>query len=202
MPDPHPFKSIFSGIVRLLCRAVTARTFGHDALPAPMVHAILRRLCGSLHRFTVLLARLQSGPIPPRAPRASPTQPAGPTPAGPTSAGPTASAKPFRLPRTRGWLLPLLPVNGAVAGYQLSVLLAQPEMTALVLASPAFARLLRPLIRMLAVDLPPALQPPPKPPRRRRPRPRPAPPDRTLPSRRPSIVVQGSRLPRIVYGPG
>ena len=62
----------------------------------------------------------------------------------------------------------------AAAASQLRHLLTDPEVLALLRASPALVQLLRPLCRMLGVDLPVEFLPPkpanaePKPPRRRR----------------------------------
>ena len=216
MPVPLPFTSFraaFAGILRALCAALAVRGTGRTPIPMPMLLAIVGRILRASHRFANLLARFRAGGPMARAARARPSARPSASPSGPPPAGPRA-APALRLPRRWGWLLPLLPVDAAVAGSQLGHLLAQPELAGLIAGSPGLARLLRPLARMLAMDLPAPLQPPrraakPRPePVRRTPPPQhpgpqyPGPPDRLLPSRRPSIVVQGSRLRRIVYGPG
>ena len=199
MPFLLPFTTIqgaFSGILCALCTSLATRNAGHNPLPAALTAALSWRLIRAMSRFARLVARLHAGRPCVPAPRASPaprTQP---------------RARPYHLPRSRGWLLPLLPllpINAAVANGQLTHLLAQPEMAELIAGAPTLGRLLRPLARMLAIDLPAALQRPSRrrPPRVRPARPKPPPPDRGLPSRRPSIVVgHGKRLRRIVYGPG
>jgi hypothetical protein len=73
---------------------------------------------------------------------------------------------------------------------QLRHLLADPEMTALIQAAPQAGRLLRPLCRNLGVELPPCLQPPPRPPR----------PARAAPSSLPK--PRAKKLSRKRWGPG
>jgi len=83
-------------------------------------------------------------------------------PRAPTRRPPPA---PFpRLPHKFAWLVRLVP-EAACYGSQLRHLLAEPEMAALLAASPQARRLVRPLCRMLAVP-PPAVPgaPPPDPP--------------------------------------
>ena len=65
-----------------------------------------------------------------------------------------------RLPSRRGWLLRELGWEVAVYGSQLENLLAEPDMQALVTARPGLGRLLRPLCRMLGVDVPGLALPP------------------------------------------
>ena len=77
-----------------------------------------------------------------------------------------------RVPSRRAWLIGLsLNVNGANA--RLQHLMYDPEMAALLAASPRLVALIRPLCRMLAVEFPHGVLPPrppraPRPPRRRR----------------------------------
>ena len=68
-----------------------------------------------------------------------------------------------RLPTTRGWINARIPDAAPCAG-TLILLLQDPEMPALVRAAPQTGRLLRPLCRALAVDLPDWLRLPPRPP--------------------------------------
>jgi hypothetical protein len=56
-----------------------------------------------------------------------------------------------RLPRGFGWLLPLVPCQAANYASQLRLVLAEPEMVALLAAVPQAGRVLRPLCRMLAI---------------------------------------------------
>ncbi len=57
-----------------------------------------------------------------------------------------------RLPNGFGWLCVLAPYKAAGFGSQLQFLLGDPEMVALLLASPRLVKLLRPVCRMLAID--------------------------------------------------
>ena len=88
----------------------------------------------------------------------------------------TAISKPRApaLPRKFGWLV--IAGKHQAAGYasQLQHLLAEPEMAALLDAAPQARRVLRPLCRALAIDLPWTVTPP-RPPKPRKPRPKPAP---------------------------
>ena len=88
----------------------------------------------------------------------------------------TAVSKPRvpALPRRFGWLV--IAGKHQAAGYasQLQHLLAEPEMAALLDAAPQARRVLRPLCRALAIDLPWTVTPP-RPPKPRKPRPKPAP---------------------------
>ena len=86
-------------------------------------------------------------------------------------ATPPAAAPKLRLPGHRAWLCCLCP-GGAAARSRMQHLLEDPEMRALLAASPRLMALVRPLFHILGVVLPAALQPP-KPPRKpRKPRPR------------------------------
>ena len=89
---------------------------------------------------------------------------------------PARAPRPPRLPGNFGWLLGMSSATAA-AGSQLAYLLTDPDMLALLRASPHLVQMLRPLCRMLGVTLPAEFQPPPpppdpdaepKPPRRRR----------------------------------
>ena len=64
-----------------------------------------------------------------------------------------------RLPSRRGWLVRALGYEAAGYGSQLAALLAEPELQALLLATPAAGRILRPLCRMLGVEPMGALAP-------------------------------------------
>ncbi len=115
-------------------------------------------------RLANLFARWQAGTLPRPRPRPGRTR------------KPSAPIPPNRrLPRTAAWLLHHIPPS-AVAGNRLASFLARPDFAEFLAAAPQAARILRPLCRMLGTPLPPALQLPPRPPRRRPPRPRPAQP--------------------------
>ena len=90
--------------------------------------------------------------------------------------GKTAGRGPA-LPRRFGWLVVAGKHQAVGYGSQLQHLLGEPEMAALLEASPQARRVLRPLLRALAVELPWTLTPPrPSQPRKpRKPRPQPEP---------------------------
>jgi hypothetical protein len=69
------------------------------------------------------------------------------------------AASAHRLPDGFAWLVRLAP-EAACFGGQLRHLLSDPEITALLSAAPAMGRVLRPLCRMLGVELGPDLLPP------------------------------------------
>jgi len=184
-------------------RAAVAIACGPPPLGGPLVFRLTRPLAANLaarlhgrlgkmmQAFAALVAHLTEfgADAPPRprrrkpAPRpdvaASPAPDAPPdtpqtTPYGTIAAArPESPPRPPRLPGNVGWLTGLSPAAAAGAS-QLRHLLTDPEVLALLRASPALVQLLRPLCRMLGVDLPVEFLPPkpanaePKPPRRRR----------------------------------
>ncbi len=81
------------------------------------------------------------------------------------------------MPRKFGWLLDAGKHNAAYFTNQFNDLLTTPEMVALLEAAPQAKRMLRPLCRALAVDLPWTVAPPrpPRPTQPRKPRPKPEP---------------------------
>jgi hypothetical protein len=124
------------------------------------------RLVGRLH------ALWQQG----RLPRPRPSR------AGRRTTVPAPSRPEF--PRRRAWLVDLGGHHAAGSGSQLQYFLQRPDAAEFLAAVPQAGRHLRPLCRMLGVDLPPVLQLPPRAPRKPRPRtllPSPPPLDRPLP---------------------
>ena len=188
---PSHFQDAFAAIIRALCGGLAGQYARPNNFPQPLFVALHTFLSSRIRRFASLVARVRAGTIRPSRPRRLRSGLARP---------PRPPA--YYLSRRRGWLLPVVPSAIAYAS-QLSHLLAQPDMAELIARAPTLGRLLRPLARMLAMDLPAALQRPasvraarPKPEK-----PKPPLPDHTLPSRRPSIVVRGTRLSRRVFGP-
>jgi hypothetical protein len=57
------------------------------------------------------------------------------------------------LPRRFGWLLPLVPGEAANLASQLCCVLAEPDMVALLAATPQARRILGPLCRMLGIEV-------------------------------------------------
>ena len=140
----------------LWTRALTARLLG--ALAGPVITRILR----SQERIARALAHLAAGRSP-RKPRP------GTRPAGPRTPFPN---------RRHGWLAAMLDHRVRATASQLAALLHQPGVAETIAAAPGAARTLRPLCRMLGVDLPAPLRLPPPPPRAAPPPrpPRPQPP--------------------------
>ena len=143
----HRLDAIFFSLLHHIAAAF--RPLGGFAQPA------WTRVSRASQRLRAILRRIAAGTFPP--PRRAPTNPDAPKRQG----GPRA---PY-LPRRRGWL-------GHLAGYQarnltsqLNHLLADPQTHATLAAAPpharaAFARALATTARLLALDLPPLLQPP------------------------------------------
>ncbi len=114
------------------------------------------RISRSRQRLARLLAHLVAGRLPRiRAPRVQ-TRPATP-PAEPNG----AAIMP--VPARRLWLVIKLGYHAAGFGSQLNTLLHVPGVAETLAASPGAVRTLRPLCRLLGVDLPPALRMPPRP---------------------------------------
>jgi len=146
-----------------LCKAVAARIapgiagWAMQAATIVLIWGKLRRIEGKVQR---LLARFQAGRLwvrtTPSVSRSgggrtakSPLKPTAKLPRLPTA----------KLPRRFGWLMALVPYEAACFSSQLRHLLGEPEMVALLQASPQARRVLRPLARMLGIE--PALLAPP-----------------------------------------
>ena len=172
---PRSPAECFDTLVAWLSRAVVAR-MGGGLLSQLVIGHIIDRLRGIKQGFARLAARIAAGTYRPR--RATPR-------------GPLATPRPRppdRLPRTFGWLIPLVP---DATGYrsQLEFLLRDPGFAALLAAAPAsLGRPIRSLCWMLRVTPPEILAPPkrprkpPKPREPRQPRPAPLPPPRPPPT--------------------
>jgi hypothetical protein len=156
---PPGLAKTFGLIIDGLRRAAAVRMAADPSVRPPLllVHAWLGRL---VQRFAALVARAEAGTLrPPRRGRQrSPDK------------SPPGEKRP-RWPQNFAWLIRMLPYQAACFGSQLQHQFSQPEMMALLEAAPQAGRLLRPLCRMLAVELPPALRLPPRPPRPRKPKP-------------------------------
>jgi hypothetical protein len=141
----------FALIIDGLCRLVAARHA--RGLAGPMVILIWTRLRRAGARFATLLARFEAGTLPASAPARRRTAcRSAALPADPGDDGLGAGNASPRLPRGFGWLLRLAPETACGAG-QLRHLLADPEVAALLAAAPRMAQALRPLCRMLGVEV-------------------------------------------------
>jgi hypothetical protein len=189
------FWLIINGLREAVARRSAAR---HSETPVlVLVWGRLNRLA---QRFAALVAHVEAGTLrPPRrgaplrrrapppeetpppgeaTPPREPSPPGGPPPPGGPAPPDPAAENPPRPPRKRypeafGWLIRALPYEAACFGSQLQHQFSQPEMIALIEAAPQVGRILRPLCQILAIELPPSLRLPPRPPRRRRARPKP-----------------------------
>ena len=207
---PHPLAERFGIILGLLCKGLTDPRARRPLDPARTM-LLWKRLARLVQRVAALIAlATQPGGLvapPPRVRRtpAPPAECAAPGPDAPTPDSPTAGAPPpgalaapgatpplpsrparRRFPRRPGWLR-AVSLDTAAAGSQLQHLLTDPEMAALLAATPALARLLRPLCRMLAV-VAPGIPAAPARPRAPRP-PRPPRPPKWRPGRRVDLMA-------------
>ena len=152
LTSPASAPDRFALLIEALCASVAA---SHArGLAGPVIVLIW----GRLRRMA---ARFAAAAIPAVSRRAS-----RPARSSPARSRPRAHDGRPRLPGGFGWLIRLSPA-AACHGGQLQRLLADPEMAALLAATPRMGRLLRPLCRMLAVEPPPGLLAPPN--RARRP---------------------------------
>ena len=165
LTSPSSATDRFALLIEALCESVAA---SHArGLAGPVIVLIW----GRLRRMA---ARFAAAAIIPAAPRRA----SSPARSRPAPSRPGAEARP-RLPGGFGWLIRLSPA-AACHGGQLQRLLADPEMAALLAATPRMGRLLRPLCRMLAVKPPPGLLAPTN--RARRPATRAAPGEAATPA--------------------
>ena len=159
LTGPSSATDRFALLIEALCASVAA---SHArGLAGPVIVLIWGRLRRMAARFAAAVAAIPAAPG--RASRPAQPRPALSSPA--RSGSGVRDARP-RLPGGFGWLIRLSPA-AACHGGQLQRLLADPEMAALLAATPRMGRLLRPLCRMLAVEPPPGLLAPPN--RARRP---------------------------------
>ena len=199
---PHPLADRFGMIIGLLRKGM-ADPRARRPLDQPRVLLLWNRLGRLAQRVAALIAlatqpgglvtpppRVRRKPAPP-ADRAAPSPDAaslGALAAQGAPPAPPPPSKPARLcfPRRPGWLC-AVSIDTVAAGSQLQYLLNDPEMVALLAATPALVRLLRPLCRMLAVVVPGT---PPAPERPRAPRaPRPPRPRKWRPGRRVDLMA-------------
>ena len=131
--------------------ALVARRF----LREPKLMGLTVRLCGWLGRSAQRFGRAMTRHGAVRTARA-----------GRVRATRTSRAGAMRLPTGRGWLVGALGYEAASYGGYLTLLLAEPGMQAILARSPAAARILRPLCRMLwmpgVVELEKMMAPPEK----------------------------------------
>lgn len=136
-----------------LCALIAARFLRHFTLQ-PVLNPLWGRLNRARQRIAHLMSRLAAGrSFAARAPRPRPQA---------RAARAARQVPPAIFPARPGWLLRELRHEAAFYRNGLETLLAQPGMAELLLHSPGTVRLLRPLCRMLALDMPALLRPPPR----------------------------------------
>jgi hypothetical protein len=146
-PSPSPLVSL-PALVRALLDALNMQRVHAFFGPAVMgmVFGRLGRLCGNLER---LLARFRAGTLRPGVARVG--ERVGERVASTALTWP----RPARIwPAGFGWLAVVMAHRSIGYGSQLQAILEQPEMAALLAASPQARRLLRPICRMLSVRNP------------------------------------------------
>ena len=120
----------------------------------PQVSRIYFRISRRCTRLRVLLAQFEAGTLPPPRPPRARAKPA----------GEKSARAPDLVPRRWGYLLELGKDRAASYGRILTLLVADPQMVALLKASPQACRLIRPTWHMLAPGpLPEVLRLPPRP---------------------------------------
>ena len=143
---PSPSQSTPASVsanVRVILRGLQA-VLGKCGL-APLIGLLLHRRIGvMLGRIERMLGRFQAGKLVQRSQRQKADRPVARKP----------DTKPaLQLPRRYGWLLKSGKHHAACYGDQLRMLMQTPEMDALLAASPRAKRVLRPLLRALAVEV-------------------------------------------------
>ncbi len=177
-------RSVIAAIAHPLVQRAPAR--------APFFLVLHNRVGRAARLLTRLFDLWQQGRLPP--PR-------------PSQAGrprTTPSAPPIRFPRSRAWLVRIGGHRIAGSGSQLQHFLQRPDIPDFLAAAPQAARHLRPLCRMLGVEIPPALAVLRDPPIIRKPRaatPKPAaPPAEPLRRPLPPYVLAAARAWRPRHG--
>jgi hypothetical protein len=194
-PNPAPIQALAPDLARRFALIVAglAALVAHRFLREPRLKSLIiplwTRLTRTARRFDRLMAKIAAN----RAPKPRPSRPHRPTP------DPARAADP--LPNGYGWLIRALPHEAAAYAAQLDSLLAEPCVADLLAATPAAARILRPLGRMLGLS---ALAPKRNRPKRRpqaatpnaAPQSAPIPPLHPDPSYRPSANWPRAHWPR------
>ena len=135
LPDSAPALALRLGLVLAGVVALVARRF----LRMPRLMGFTILLCARLGRAARRFERAMTRPARARPARAQ-AQRAG-----------SDRARAIVLPQGQGWLVRALGYEAAGLGSQMSALLAEPEMQAVIARLPAAGRILRPICRMLGV---------------------------------------------------
>ncbi len=164
-PEPTTLAGRFGSIIAGIGVKIGAHLSANRHLE-PILALVYHYLRRAVPRLERLIARWRAGKLTPRPRTASPAA---------IAAEAIPSPRKPRLPTRRGWLVRLVQPTAQHIGH-LQALVATPEMAELLAAAPQAGRILRPLFRMFATELPDILRLPPRPPRPRPPRPAKAPP--------------------------
>lgn len=156
-----PATETISAQLRLILRGMLA-VLGIWRLEFPQMRLVQRRFSETFQGLELLLERFRAGRLRRVQNRETGQRQRGRTPPSVT------------LPRRFGWLVKAGGHQAACFGTQLQTVLQTPEMATLLAASPQAVRMLRPLCRALAVELPWTRDTPRKV-RPRKPRPKPEP---------------------------
>ncbi len=152
IPSASEVSARLVAILAAVTRLIFARTHIFAALGAPLHN----RIAGASRRLATILAHLAAGTFRPRPHTPKPGK----------NGGPPA----IYIPHRRAWLVEKLGYHMAAYTSHLEHLLRAPETQTLLATAPpealkSLGRTLRPIARLLGVDLPPELRLPPKPPR-------------------------------------
>jgi hypothetical protein len=137
----------FADIAQALCRAL-GHAMGIGLVQVVMGLVIYRRIQRVRERLVALEARFLAGLV--RSGRAAVVERA--APAGDAGVPRATQTSGVWLPRRFGWLCGLVPGEAASYAGQLRVVLAEPEMVALLAACPQAVRIVRPLCWMLGIE--------------------------------------------------
>jgi hypothetical protein len=171
MSQPAPFPPIvrFSAIIEILWQALWRHPW--SVTRSEFMVPILRRVRRIERRFCRMAARVAAGTYRPRRKAVRREPPPATEPEGEPEKPPRKPVppRPFDVSRKPGWLRAMLPqFSRGVAGHLEHALLYDPEMVALMAATPDLGEVLRPLCRMLGIE---ATTLPPRPRKPRAPRP-------------------------------
>ena len=146
-PASRTAPETLSAMLRTILHGLRAALggFGLEAMCALIFYRRIGAIAGRVER---MLARFRAGRLWRLPDRNS------------TRGAQARKAAPVALPRRFGWLVRAGGHRAAGFGAQLQAALSAPEMIELLAAAPAAARLLRPLCRALAVELPGIVAPP------------------------------------------
>ena len=157
---PDQLALIIEGLRRVVAERAVERYRAGDRAATLLLNLVYARLGRLFQRFALLVAAFKAGRLP-AAPasrrRADPDSRS--SPGSSRGASSRASPEKLRLPGGFGWLLRLVPGHWTTGyGAQLQHWLADPEVVALLKEAPQAGRILRPLLRMLRIELPPVLR--------------------------------------------